>query len=194
MAATVALSFVCNDPLPAYMSQCEMDTSYNRSTLCTPIQDEVVFTRAPSRCCVSPPLMEAAMVGDSLAEQQAQSSADARRASILQQYFKSTSALARSILLEKASVEEKNSEAWSALSVSRRDAIVDSHFVPMYVREQYEGGFVQGGGGRVGRIQRMSQRRTASMQVRDERYGGLEGGSQSYQVQLSGKLSCSAFL
>lgn len=177
MAASVGV-FLCPDPLPStYTSQShyDMEASYNRSALCTPIQDEVVFSRSPSRCCLTPSCGSPTPLG--IPKATSSGSTDAR-AAILERYFKSTGALARSILLEKASVEEEHAESWTALSDSRKDAIVDSHFVPMEVREQYEGAFV-GGGGRGHRMPRSSQRRLATMQIDAE---GVEyeweGGNQ----------------
>lgn len=165
MAATVDV-FAYPDPLPSLyaVSQVQYDmaaeSSYSRSSLCTPIQDEVVFPRAPSRCCntpISPPPMEI-----SRSNSVSGVGADAK-AALLQQYFSSTGALARSILLEKASVEQEHSETWSVLSESRKDAIVDNHFVPLDVREQYEGAFVG-----VRRLPRHSQRRLNATQVHPE--------------------------
>ena len=67
-----------------------------------------------------------------------------RRTAILQEYFKSTSALTRSIILEKNSVEKEHSQHWTVLSDSRRDQIVNEHFVPSDIRELYEGGLIEG--------------------------------------------------
>lgn len=183
MAASVGVFlYPAADPLPstyAAQSQYDMETTLNRSALCTPIQDEVVFARSPSRCCNtpgscrSPPPLEISTKAD------INGSTDAR-AAILQQYFKSTGALARSILLEKASVEGQHAETWTALSDSKKDAIVDSHFVPMEIREQYEGTFVVGGGGRHRTMPRSSQRRLATMQLETE--GEWEGGKQTNTV------------
>ena len=63
-----------------------------------------------------------------------------KRASLLQEYFKSTNALTRSIMLEKSTVENKHGHSWTVLSDSRRDEIVNNHFVPSDVREQYTSG------------------------------------------------------
>ena len=70
-------------------------------------------------------------------------SASSKRSEMLQEYFKSTNALNRSIMLERTSVENKHTH-WSVLSESRRDEIVDQHFVPEDVRLQYEGGLLEG--------------------------------------------------
>lgn len=61
-----------------------------------------------------------------------------RRATILQDYFKSTNALNRSIMLEKSTVENQHGPNWPVLSDSKRDEIVDEHFVPSQVRDQYD--------------------------------------------------------
>ena len=181
MAASVGVFlYPADDPLPstyAAQSQYDMEATYNRSALCTPIQDEVVFARSPSRCCNtpgscrSPPPLEISTKADISGQ------TDARTA-ILQQYFKSTGALARSILLERASVECEHAESWTALSDSRKDALVDSHFVPMEVREQYEGAFIGGRGHRT--MPRSSQRRLATMQIETERE--WDGGNQMNTV------------
>lgn len=71
------------------------------------------------------------------------SGSTSRRAEMLQEYFKSTNALNRSIMLEKTSVEKEHTH-WAVLSDSRRDEIVDQHFVPEDVRLQYEGGLIGG--------------------------------------------------
>ena len=65
-----------------------------------------------------------------------------KRSSMLQDYFKSANALSRSIILEKCSVEQQHSKQWTVLSDSKRDEIVDDHFVPNEVREQYEAGLI----------------------------------------------------
>lgn len=70
-------------------------------------------------------------------------SASSRKSEMLQEYFKSTSALNRSIMTEKTLVEKEHMH-WSVLSESRRDEIVDQHFVPEDVRLQYEGSLMEG--------------------------------------------------
>ena len=73
-----------------------------------------------------------------------------RRAALLQDYFKTNSALTRSIIMEKSTLEQQHRHNWSILSESKRDQLVNEYFVPSGVREQYEGGFVGGSGWRRG--------------------------------------------
>ena len=89
------------------------------------IRDELVFQ--PSQCTPS-------STSNDLSSE--------RRSSLLQDYFKSANALSRSIILEKSSVEQQHSKQWTMLSDSKRDEIVDDHFVPNEVREQYEAGLI----------------------------------------------------
>ena len=91
------------------------------------IREEIVFSQP--RCNITQSSDESDVSSD-------------RRASLLQEYFKSTNALTRSIMLEKSTVENEHKHNWTILSDSRRDEIVNDHFVPSQVREQYEGGMI----------------------------------------------------
>ena len=116
------------------MSVCMYPSSEPR---CSPIQDEMVFSM--SRCSTPARALEGGMGVDSN-----------RRAALLQDYFKTSSALTRSIIMEKSTLEQQHRHNWSILSESKRDQLVNEYFVPSGVREQYEGGFVGGSGWRRG--------------------------------------------
>lgn len=136
------------------MSVCMYPPSEPR---CTPIQEEMVFSM--SRCSTPARTLEGGM--DS-----------SRRAALLHDYFKNNSALTRSIIMEKTTLEQQHRHNWSVLSESRRDQLVNEYFVPSGVREQYEGGFVGGSGWRRGIKSTRSLH--LSQSEHDERDGELE--------------------
>lgn len=96
------------------------------------IREEIMFAHGSGHSCGS----SSPRRGSGTSDSSDYTGAD-RRASVLQEYFKSTNALARSIMLEKSTVENEHGHSWTVLSDSRRDEIVDDHFVPTDVREQY---------------------------------------------------------
>ena len=60
----------------------------------------------------------------------------------VQDYLKSLNSIARSIVLEKETVEKEHNFDWSLMNDSSRDEVVNEHFVPTEVRSQYDGGFI----------------------------------------------------
>lgn len=60
----------------------------------------------------------------------------------VQDYFKSLNSIARSIVLEKETVEKEHNFDWSLMNDSSRDEVVNEHFVPTGVRSQYDGSFI----------------------------------------------------
>lgn len=102
------------------------------------IRDEMVF--GTPRCGTPSPRGGIEMDGGAAAVKNHLSGGGSpaeRRASLLQEYFKSTNALNRSIMLEKSTVESSHGHSWTGLSDSKRDEMLDKHFVPSEVREQY---------------------------------------------------------
>lgn len=96
-----------------------------------------------------------------------------KRSSLLQDYFKSSNALSRSIIMEKCSVEQQHSKQWTGLSDSKRDEIVDKYFVPSDVRDQYDAGLI--GSRRSGSRLSLDNHMYSSQEDFVERYnGGME--------------------
>ena len=102
------------------------------------IRDDIMFT--PPRCSTpsSMPRSPGPRSGEYLGTSGPGVAHVDRRAALLQDYFKSTNALNRSIMLEKSTVENQHGHSWTILSDSKRDEIVDEHFVPSQVRDQYD--------------------------------------------------------
>ncbi len=67
--------------------------------------------------------------------------ANARRklvSSAVQDYLKSLNAMTRSIVMERETLEEDHGQHWSGLNVTKREEIMNEHFVPSGVRARYQ--------------------------------------------------------
>ena len=64
--------------------------------------------------------------------------------SAVQEYLKSLNFMTRTIVLETETVEKEHRERWINLDQSRREELVNEHFIPSEVRVQYTSGFVGG--------------------------------------------------
>eukprot|EP00731_Ephydatia_muelleri_P036456 Em0258g11a len=64
--------------------------------------------------------------------------------SAVQEYLKSLNFMTRTIVLETETVEKEHRERWTNLDQSRREELVNEHFIPSEVRVQYTSGFVGG--------------------------------------------------
>lgn len=64
--------------------------------------------------------------------------------SAVQEYLKSLNFMTRTIVLETETVEKEHRERWTHLDQSKREELVNEHFIPSEVRVQYTSGFVGG--------------------------------------------------
>ena len=65
--------------------------------------------------------------------------------SAVQDYLKSClNSMARSIVLEKETVEHEHQKDWAVMNSAKREEVVDEHFIPCGVRAHYDGDSVVG--------------------------------------------------
>ena len=64
--------------------------------------------------------------------------------SAVQEYLKSLNFMTRTIVLETETVEKNHRERWTSLDQTKREELVNEHFIPSGVRVQYTSGFVGG--------------------------------------------------
>ena len=60
------------------------------------------------------------------------------RKSVLHNYLKSLNSMTRSIVLETETVEEEHRKNWTSMNETKREEVVNDHFIPSGVRDQYD--------------------------------------------------------